>query len=461
VAALAGAALILAAGCGGDSGAQSGAGSASDRVEGARVFAEAGCGSCHTLAAAGANGTVGPDLDQLKPSRGSVLRQVERGGVGMPSFSGKLSSGEIRAVAAFVAESTAGGAQAAADFQPDGTKLSSCRGEFACLEQAFGNVAYEQGPKAALARLDRGMASDPQIEANCHRIAHTIGAAALKHFRGDIGKAFAAGSASCASGYYHGLLEWKLAGVSKERAVALARTVCATRAIRANAFLYYQCVHGLGHGLMLYTRYELPGALALCHRLQTAFDRISCTGGVFMENQQSSYGLRSKWLRKDNLLYPCTIVGATDKTYCYLMVTSQILPRVGYDWGRTADWCRRSDSGFVATCFQSYGRDASGTARQDPEQIRATCRRAGSGERECLFGAARDILNTNANDLRGRRLCESVVGPDRSYCFYGLGTILGVVHSTDADKRRACGRFAGPRDVGSCLDSALSAGGRA
>jgi mono/diheme cytochrome c family protein len=450
------ASVLLTAACGGDTGPSAGA----NHAAGARVFADAGCGDCHKLAAAGSTGTTGPDLDRLRPSRGSVLRQVERGGVGMPSFSGKLTSDEISAVASFVAESASGGARPVA-FEPDDTELSSCRGEYACLEQAFGNIAYDSGPRSALAELDRRIASDRQVEANCHRIAHMIGAAALQHFRGEIGRAFAAGSASCASGYYHGLLEWKLAGVSEQRAVQLARTVCTKRSIRANAFLYYQCVHGLGHGLMLYSKYELPDALDLCHRLGNDFDRISCTGGVFMENQQSSYGLRSKWLRKDNLLYPCTMVAAADKQYCYLMVTSQILPRVGYDWERTARWCRRSDPGFVGICFQSFGRDASGMSRQDPVRIRATCRRAREGERECLYGAARDILNTNASDLRGRRLCESVPSPNRSYCFFGLGTILNAVHGTDAERRRACARFAGPRDLGACLDGAIRPAGTA
>ena len=58
-----------------------------------------------------------------------------------------------------------------------------------------------------------------------------------------------------------------------------------------------------------------------------------------------------------------------DKLYCYLLVTSYILPQVGYDWKKAADWCRKSDANFVQYCFQSYGRDASGTAREDPDGI--------------------------------------------------------------------------------------------
>jgi len=47
---------------GGGSGSSSGA--TGDATAGKTVFASSGCGSCHTLSAAGATGTIGPDLDK-------------------------------------------------------------------------------------------------------------------------------------------------------------------------------------------------------------------------------------------------------------------------------------------------------------------------------------------------------------------------------------------------------------
>jgi mono/diheme cytochrome c family protein len=70
---------------------------------GKSVFATAGCGACHTLKAAGASGQAGPNLDALRPGFERVRSQVERGGGGMPAFSGQLSPAQIRDVAAFVA----------------------------------------------------------------------------------------------------------------------------------------------------------------------------------------------------------------------------------------------------------------------------------------------------------------------------------------------------------------------
>jgi mono/diheme cytochrome c family protein len=98
------AALLLAACGGSDNG-----GSSSSNSAGAKVFSDAGCKNCHTLKAAGAHGTVGPNLDQLQPSADLVIKQVNRGGGAMPSFKGKLSGAQIKAVADYVSASAGKG----------------------------------------------------------------------------------------------------------------------------------------------------------------------------------------------------------------------------------------------------------------------------------------------------------------------------------------------------------------
>ena len=72
--------------------------------------AQAGCGGCHTLAAVGSSGQVGPNLDVLRPSAARIAYQITYGGAVMPAFSGTLSAPEIQALASWVA-SVAGGRQ--------------------------------------------------------------------------------------------------------------------------------------------------------------------------------------------------------------------------------------------------------------------------------------------------------------------------------------------------------------
>ena len=94
--------------CGGSSSPSSSSASkqGSAAISGKQVFENSGCASCHTLAAADASGSVGPDLDTLKPTMVTVERQVVNGGGVMPSFAGTLSKAQIVAVARFVSEAT-------------------------------------------------------------------------------------------------------------------------------------------------------------------------------------------------------------------------------------------------------------------------------------------------------------------------------------------------------------------
>jgi len=84
------------------------AGEGKAEADGASIFASAGCGSCHTLEAAGSSGTIGPDLDDSGPPRELVIERVTKGMGAMPSFSDSLSDEQIEAVADYVAKSTGG-----------------------------------------------------------------------------------------------------------------------------------------------------------------------------------------------------------------------------------------------------------------------------------------------------------------------------------------------------------------
>ena len=82
--------------------AAGGGGAAGDAAAGKAVFTSAGCTGCHTLADAGSNGNVGPNLDDAKPDAALVKERVTNGKAAMPPFKGQLSDKQIADVAAYV-----------------------------------------------------------------------------------------------------------------------------------------------------------------------------------------------------------------------------------------------------------------------------------------------------------------------------------------------------------------------
>ncbi len=79
-----------------------------DPVAGKGLFTSAGCSACHTLADANATGTVGPNLDTLKPDYRRATTRVTLGKGAMPPFKGQLTDQKIADVAAYVVKATGG-----------------------------------------------------------------------------------------------------------------------------------------------------------------------------------------------------------------------------------------------------------------------------------------------------------------------------------------------------------------
>jgi len=442
-------AALSAISCGGDEAAGQG-----DPVAGKTLFASAGCAGCHTFKAADSKATVGPDLDATGASPGRVMTQLRKPGGIMPSFADKLSENEKADLAAFVGAGQASGKPVVEPFAPDSKRLASCGdADTECYEQSFGNLVFNEGPKPALDRLQTMMTTNPTVASDCHRIAHRMGSAALKRFKDKVAEAFIAGSPVCWSGYYHGIVERAFLGQPDDKLAVVARQLCSDPQINVRRFLAYQCIHGLGHGLMIYTGYDLPGSLKTCDGLRTGFDRVSCSGGVFMENFTSSYGVKSKYLRTSDPIYPCNAVAQRHKLYCYLLVTSNALRINGYDLKKTAAACMRSEKAWVSTCYESFGRDASGMAGTDAKQALATCRLATSHQSECLYGVSRDITSSDAGGARAGRFCARAPSLHQPHCYEGVGSVLGSIETTPVALRARC-RQVGGRHVHACLRGA-------
>jgi disulfide bond formation protein DsbB len=73
-----------------------------DATAGKALFASEGCGGCHTLTAAGTDGTTGPNLDATALDEAAIREVIASGKGAMPGFDGDLTPQEIADLAVFV-----------------------------------------------------------------------------------------------------------------------------------------------------------------------------------------------------------------------------------------------------------------------------------------------------------------------------------------------------------------------
>ncbi len=339
---------------------------------------------------------------------------------------------------------------AAGPFNVDDTTVQDCeanRGDRSgplCFEQAFGNVAYRTSAKHALTLAVMDGRSVPAISADCHRIAHAIGAAVLARENGNVAVALAEGDSTCWSGFYHGLLERALAPArSADELAKLIRTLCEPGERTWSRFTLYQCLHGLGHGLMLRTGYAMQMSLDMCWKLGDDWSRQSCTGGVFMESFSPSLGGKPPPFDPQDPLAPCPELAERTKLYCYLQVADNLVRATGYRWEKVAAACRTEPSPtWRARCFEGYGRQASGSNYGQLATVATLCRIAGDGESDCVYGASRDIASNASSGGPAASFCRVVARSLQARCFEGVGTIVSTLETGTQSVRARCAALA-------------------
>jgi len=292
---------------------------------------------------------------------------------------------------------------------PDPSCVQEGREDFKCYKAYYHNLVATEGVAKAFVDLKARYVSSSVVRSECHQITHVIGREGAK-LAGGVGKAFTEGDPMCWSGYYHGVMEEVLKGVGKEALGAKINDICSDIPGKDKySFGYYNCVHGLGHGVMQLFDGNLFASLKACDLLSGEWEQSSCGGGVFMENIMiESRGGVSQYLKKDDLIYPCNAAPELHKSQCYLMQTSHILEVVKGDFGKVFTACESAEDAYKATCYQSLGRDASGRSVSDAEKTKAVCMLGKDqfAQENCVIGAVKDFVSFHHSDKQAGQFCD-------------------------------------------------------
>lgn len=283
---------------------------------------------------------------------------------------------------------------------------------------------------------------------DCHTQAHQTGRLAYDIYGAKI---FSEGDASCHSGFYHGGMEAFLAG---EGTTGLAEKIKNLCSVFATSFGNFECLHGVGHGVMAYEDYDMQEALGVCDELGDQFSKTSCYGGVFMENIVTGQGIgaspshKTEWV-SDDPHFPCNALAHDyDREFqCYQMQTSWMLTLYNYDFERVANECLNSPEDMKSVCFKSLGRDAAGHTLRDPEKIIDLCDKVPSQAdyyEQCVIGAVNVIVDFWGEALEEQpfELCKMVEEEKaKEGCYSMLSFRLIDVFGEDQDKiKRLCSK---------------------
>ncbi|WP_428117766.1 cupredoxin domain-containing protein [Candidatus Poriferisodalis sp.] len=292
----------------------------------------------------------------------------------------------------------------------------------------------------------------------CHDMAHQAGRVSYQLFGA---AAFAITPHECDSGAIHGVLEALFAERGTAHLEADMRTVCrGMNWYRAN-----DCYHGVGHGIMAWSGYELHESLSICDVLDEQ-DREPCYAGVFMENGVAgATGLsdhQSEYVSVVDPHYPCNEVARRYVRACYDWQPSNLLLHMKLTADDLVEFCVSGLMGEVrGLCVRSWAsfRANSNELWSDTAGLAALCENEllTEGDRyDCIDGVYMSRFSETASASVMTGFCSSVDGNEllgrdlADWCWAGLLRLAPLVLDEPVDLDVFCESITGPDRRAEC-----------
>ena len=336
----------------------------------------------------------------------------------------------------------------------------------ACFEDFLLQLVRQDRVRLAMGTLDLLGQKDDDIRRYGHDYSHVVGINAWRPGK-DLGTVYLQCNELFQSGCYHGVIQAFFAyeGTDSAKVVHLCHD---HPILRDNAWLHFQCVHGIGHGLLQDYSMNLPRALAGCDVLGNYFDSESCYGGAFMEfilggRGQSHHthvpegaghemaGMNHAAMVPDTAppfkvrdrsdpLYPCSVLGSRYQRSCYEMQAGLIVETTGLDFAKVAKVCDTAPDPMRPVCYQGIGTYVSGVTARDPREAARLCSLGSEQWRPwCFVGVVKNFIDVTARPDDGVAFCRSLAAPDiASRCWKAVGEEAAVLYPAVEKREEVC-----------------------
>lgn len=324
----------------------------------------------------------------------------------------------------------------------DINKCYNSKNYLICIE----NTANARAPKYTYNEIITALKNNANHSINCHDYLQFLTRRKFQEMR-DVGEFYSICDSTCGNACYHGVAEGYLktpyhdiTNLDFDDATNKLLSACSKTADENPVGLRTQCVHGIGHGLMLITDWDLLESLDYCDLYPNRKERSDCYSGVFMEFflSFSKYPLADRLLNNSDKLYPCSILEEKYTYTCIGYLTEDRYIQSNKSFSETSKICELLDDELKNVCFRQLGHLQSRTFRLG--DINRICDNAVDQEsrQNCHTGFVRGLTeypNTNTargsaeqSDLNYRvyrtavHYCSALEPKYREKCYKKIGT---------------------------------------
>jgi|GEM_PF-352250 len=361
---------------------------------------------------------------------------------------------------------------------------TNTRLSFTDYQNYFGALAKKKGADYAFNVLK--FAQFP-VRTDVHLLAHAIGNVLYKQKGAD-------GISICTEDFQYGCSHAIVINLFWDKGIkALPHIVKACEKAPGNG-AYAHCFHGMGHGVLDYSRYKLEDAINLCSQAgkigSSGMIYTECVGGSVME-MMSGFGnpgewniQSSKYLLANDPLSPCDqpYMPLDVRPICYVYLSPHLFDASGAGWNdpntnlfgkafALCDLIPASDPASHTSCIGGLGKELPGISNnhdirtynnitiEQTAKIYSWCKMAGNQtDTETCINYALGALSWNGENSYQAllKLCEVVTEqPYKDYCYNNLVSQADTYNKDETYKNSLCKDLPGEYQ-NSCKESLLT-----
>jgi len=221
----------------------------------------------------------------------------------------------------------------------------------------------------------------------------------------------------------------------------------------------WQCLHGLGHGLIDIYDYDTQAAVSRCDEFEPGLEQISCAKGIFMQNTLHWIETEQGDFDEIDLYYPCNASPSKYMPACYHYHINYMAIKSGgiqiqtYD---AFDICDKiSPEEMIKYCYYGLGGELHNRALADWDRALFLCQQ---GDRQdlhsnCVEGMLMILVNGNTDPSLGFSFCEGLPIKYKQTCYNGLGKWITMLSSDFDERQELCSMAENDNYFDVCMNS--------
>lgn len=205
-------------------------------------------------------------------------------------------------------------------------------------------VELKSNPETFFDKFEGELEKSPKNMNTCHGMAHKLAHESFRLYGFD--KSIHIAKSICGGGFIHGLIESKLGNITDYKVLEGISGLCTEN--------NQSCNHGIGHGLMVFTKNDFAQSLLYCDKLRP-MARSDCYDGVFMHIfDDEETGISKSIPERSEGFSLCNRIDDTYKLSCYFYVP-RVYARLENMDIRSKDLCDNLSGYYRTACIVGSG----------------------------------------------------------------------------------------------------------